>query len=308
MDLSPYVCFSGEIRDIIRFYEQRLQKVFQSDDLLQLFFSLMWDSHGNKERKSGGPYVGDHLLQDVVGNMLKFTSSPSLLFAGGNHDYAEDCGKGSFNEALAAVSLQRRNLEALDETLDEVVDNEVQKNLILNPIGLLTKPSDLKIQETLGEIPRDSLILQRIKLDRCLAQNGWEETTVLDKPVTLEERVSAALVYLPDLWSNGNPEEEYISGDGGGALSFMGKKPRNAIKLINYGKTLNEFIAKNVESCENIEIDKEEYDLFIMKVIFPRVKTAIEYIEGLREESFMEELEECSSVAYWGEFGKLSGD
>lgn len=213
--------------------------------------------HQWEVRDNGLPYISH--LDQVERLTLKYV----------NEGYRTKARKISYSHDIPEDSVSsdptKSSLRAFYDLLNEM--GEYDRRRLINPVGLLTKLSDARMKRNFDLTNFSSTEMQYfIKTRRIVdTTKGFTGSNVLGDSVLLEDRIFAALVYIPDLNSNSDPNEtldenvvrskyylserevsfdEYLSQK---ESAFMERSNRNLLRNLILMPTLFEFLYR--EEC-----------------------------------------------------------
>ncbi len=250
-----------------RFHENACYSKLYSESQLNLLKELLIEAHEKDFRKSdNSPYITSHLINGVASKVRKFEVPPIYELIALFHDFGEDF----FRNDNLIPSGRHRSLKLLNENLNRLNFSPFERNLFLHSVGILTKPtkfSSKRFREGTELIHEE--YLEPVKYERCMGivQNN----TVLKRKTSKLQQLVSSLVYLVDMYDNGDYTEERMKDD---------TKFRNWRRLVNFGFPLYVRVKDNL-NLKSLRISEKNLDEFMLGDFRNRVLSGKDYFDDL---------------------------
>lgn len=274
--LSPDELKYPRLDDILNGLEQKRSDLSDIDyssyfnsEQVSIFRDLILDAHGGeyRKRKEGGLYIEEHIAE-VMEKGEQIGVPPSVIVAYGLHDFIED-HKNMTMYGVDKSSLRDSNRGKLEQQIKDMSLESIDRNIILNVAGLMTKPTDEELKGVLEE-EEDRRFVG--KVFGSLGGNYWDRKLSTGYKVNDTQRFYSQLGILLDMYSNGNSLEEPSNDTN--TERFIDNQKRNTQRMIQMGRLLDTSI-RSYPPSNHIIFNKDEYDRFREKKYIPRM------IEGI---------------------------
>ena len=236
-----------------------------SESQLVTLKELLIEAHGKDFRKSdNSPYITSHLINGVASKIRGFEVPPIYELIALFHDFGEDYFK---NDGLIP-SGRHRALILLNDNLNRLKFSPFERNLFLHSVGILTKPTEFGSQRFReGTDFTHEEYLEFAKFERCLgrAQNN----TVLKRETTKLQQLVSSLIYLVDMYDNGDYTEKGMKEE---------NQFRNWRRMSNFGFPLYSRIKQNL-NFKSLRVSEESLDKFILGDFRERVLCGKKYFD-----------------------------
>lgn len=251
----------------VNVFEETFYSTYYPKSQLDILKELLISAHENDFRKSdNSPYITSHLINGVGSKIRDFKVPPIYELIALFHDFGEDF----FRNDNLIPSGRHRALIVLSDNLNRLEFSPFERNLFIHSVGILTKPTEFGSQRFIeGTDYTYEEYLEFAKFERCLgkAQNN----TVLKRNTTKLQQLVSSLVYLTDMYDNGDYTEKGMKEE---------NQFRNWRRMSNFGFPLYSRIKKNIQ-FKPFRISEESFDEFMLGDFRDRVLSGKRYFDKL---------------------------
>lgn len=247
------------------------------------FRDLILDAHGGeyRKRKDGGLYIEEHIAEVMeFGEQMRVP--PSVIIAYGLHDFIED-HRNKTSYSIDKQSSREGNKGYLEQQIRNMSLKSIDRNIILNVTGFMTKPTDEELEGTVlnNKDEKNSNTKKTKDDDRrfvgkvfgSLGGKYWDRKLLTGCRVNDTQRFYSWLGILLDTYSNSNSQEEPKPTDEN-PQKFYSNLRRNTLRMVQMGRLLD-FSIRN-SSTRHLLLDRDEYDRFREEKFIPRMVEGID--------------------------------